>query len=74
MSSESTIYVQLVGEGTLVWRAVSAERRADGTWVILGSVPEYEEWEFVPGTAVRCEEKLLSGDELGLVAIEAVQA
>jgi hypothetical protein len=70
-SNQSTIYVALKGEGTLAWRPVSAIPQADGTWLLLGSVPDDEQWEFAPGMVVRCVEHLFQNGERSLVAAEA---
>jgi hypothetical protein len=52
------IYVQLINEGTTAYRPVLAERDQDGVftlppWPDYG--PEFEEWEFPPGSRVICE-------------------
>jgi len=39
MPSE-TIHISLLGEGTPVWRPVPAEQLLDGTFRILGEVPD----------------------------------
>lgn len=67
-----TIYVELFGEGTPVWRPVPAKRLSSGLFEILveSQIPAGEQWAFFPGAVVRCEERQLSG-ELSLVAIEA---
>jgi hypothetical protein len=64
------IYVALIGEGRPLWRAVPAEEVADGQFVVGGTVPEGERWEFVPGTRVRCTERTFSDGSCGLVAVE----
>ncbi|MFP5237117.1 MAG: hypothetical protein ACLGSD_14545 [Acidobacteriota bacterium] len=50
-----TIYIALLNEGTSVWRPIEAERLADGTYLILGPMPEDEEWEFKPRERVIVE-------------------
>ena len=55
-----TIYVALVNEGTDVWRPVEAEKVAENTFRLLGSIPSDEDWRFRPGDLVHCEEKELS--------------
>lgn len=60
MSTEATIYVKLLGEGTDAWRPVAATWLGDQVYRIEESAPydrEDEEWEFDPGTAVVCEER-----------------
>jgi hypothetical protein len=66
------IYVALLHESPPVWRAVPAEEVADGEFVLGGTVPEDEQWEFAPGTCVRCVERTFSDGSLGLVAVERV--
>jgi hypothetical protein len=62
MSELATIYMKLLGEGADVWRPVQAERIAPDIYLVLGPVPEDEEWAFPPGNLVRCAERALSGD------------
>ena len=71
----STIYVQLLDEGTDVWRPVSAELVSIETYRIVGDAPdpETERWEFAPGDLVRCRHQQLSGGEC-LVAYERVSS
>lgn len=67
------IYVALLGEATPLWRAVPAEEVAEGEFVLGGSVPANERWEFAPGTCVRCVERTFSDGSRGLVAVERVR-
>lgn len=68
-----TIYIELLDDGVEVWRPVKAERRQDGLYRILSTLPdETETWMFPPGSVVRCEEKTFSGGGKGLVARERV--
>ena len=67
---ETTIYVQLLDEGTDVWRPVRAIRTGDD-FTILGPMPGDEQWQFPPGSRVRCSLKNLSGGDC-LVATERV--
>jgi hypothetical protein len=60
MRPATLIYVALLGEDVDVYRPVQAELRPDGTYELLGEVPDDEQWEFVPGTVVRTERKALS--------------
>jgi len=67
------IYVRLIDEGTEVFRPVSAERVGDCLYR-LSAQPDYvpdEKWEFVPGTIVEGEKRVLSGEEV-LVATKAI--
>lgn len=61
-STKQEIYVRLLGEGTVVYRPVMAVHQGDGTYRVLatqGYDPEDEQWEFPPGSLVRCEERCL---------------
>jgi hypothetical protein len=68
------IYVALIGVGTPMWRAVPAEEMAEGEFVLGGTVPDGERWEFEPGTRVHCVERTFSDGSCGLVAVEQVPA
>jgi hypothetical protein len=68
---KNTIYVQLLGEGVLTFRPVTASQVAPNIYVIEGYEaydPEDEEWEFLPGDRVVVENKFFGG-ELILVAV-----
>jgi hypothetical protein len=69
----TTIYIYLEDEGTDVWRPVSAEPIGNNLFKIPEStkVPDYETWQFLPGTVVRCTFGKLSGGER-LIAVEKV--
>ena len=69
---EETIYILLLNEGVDVWRPVQGIRKNDDVFLIPVDceIPEYEEWEFTPGTLVKCREKIFSGGERALVAYE----
>ena len=65
------IYVQLLNEGSVAYRPVSANEITENIYKIDGSEcynPEDEEWEFLPGTCVLVEKQNLSGGAV-LVAI-----
>jgi hypothetical protein len=68
-----TIYVQLLNEGTICWRPTEALNLGNGQFELLAT-PGYdatdEEWEFLPGSIVRCEKQQLSSGEV-LVAVKA---
>jgi len=51
------IYVSLQGEGTVVWRPVSAEKLRKNVYRISEQPydRETESWEFEPGDVVLCE-------------------
>ena len=57
----TTIYVQLLEEGTKVYRPVAATRLPDGTFMITMARPDDEVWEFDTGSTVVCEQRVLSG-------------
>ncbi len=67
MPSE-TIHIRLLDEGTLVFRPVAAERLHDGTFRILGEVPDSEEWAFRPGEIVVTKGHMFSHGIEGIVA------
>jgi len=72
IDTEAVVYVQLLDEGTDVWRPVRATALPDGTFRLLEPDrydPNVETWEFPPSTKVRCvTRKFTDGDE-GLVAV-----
>ncbi|MCW5768995.1 MAG: hypothetical protein KIT19_09945 [Phycisphaeraceae bacterium] len=72
MKGVSTIFVALVNEGADCWRPIEASLQNDGSYLISGTVPESEEWEFAPGVRVVCEQRMFDGGELGLVAVRQV--
>jgi hypothetical protein len=55
-----TIYIRLLQEGTEVARPTQAVEIGNGLFQILAT-PDYhphdEEWEFLPGSVVRCESR-----------------
>lgn len=66
------IYVQLLNEGSVAYRPVSAYLIERSIYKIDGSEcynPEDEEWEFLPGMYVLVEEKKLNGENV-LVAVK----
>jgi hypothetical protein len=68
-----TIHVALARTPEDALRAVHAEARDDGTYVILSrnDDPESEEWQFPPGARVRCEQREIGGVDY-LIATELV--
>lgn len=69
------VYVQLLGEGTVVYRPAPAEPLGAHVVRLLtpeGYDPEDEEWEFKPGTTVRVVGRLLSEGEV-LAAVSEVE-
>lgn len=66
------IYIQLLNEGTKVYRPVNSEQIGENVFIVGGFDlydPEDELWEFSPGTVVLVSEKNLEGDFV-LVAIK----
>lgn len=66
---ETTIYVNLVGEGLNLLRSVKAEHVGRDFYRIIDEMPEGEKWEYQPGQVVRCKKTKLSTGK-GLVAFE----
>ena len=66
---ETSIYVNLVGEGLNMLRSVRAEHLGRDYYRIIESMPESEQWEYGPGQVVLCRKKNLSGGK-ALVAVE----
>lgn len=73
METTKQIFVALLNEGANVWRPVSATQIENNIFRLEGSVPNDEEWEFLPGQLVECEHKIFSGGSSGLVAVRATQ-
>ena len=69
---EEIIYVRLIDEGIEVSRPVSAQEISAGHFRIEGSIPDGENWEFVPGDIVTCI-KLEREDGSFLLAEEKIQ-
>jgi hypothetical protein len=67
--TQTLIHVRLLEEGSDVWRPATAEVTRSGGYRLTGSVPNYEQWEFAPGTTVRCEETRFDDGTIGLVAV-----
>jgi hypothetical protein len=71
----STIYIQLLNEGTTVYRPALGEILGNGIYKILATEnydPEDEEWEFLPGSIVKCENKKLERG-IFLVAVSKIE-
>jgi hypothetical protein len=64
-----TIYVALRDEAVDVWRPVDARRVGD-RYRIVSKTPPQEDWEFPPGSLVRCELRKLA-EGWSLVAVDA---
>ena len=66
---ETSIYVNLTGEGMNLLRSVRAEHLGRDYYRILDTMPADENWEYPPGAVVRCKKKNLSSGK-ALVAFE----
>jgi len=66
---EVSIFINLLGEGMNVLRAVRAEHLGRDYYIIIEPMPPGETWEYLPGQVVRCRKKNLSSGK-GLVAYE----
>jgi hypothetical protein len=67
-TTPQTVYVQLLNEGTEVWRPAPAIALTADVFELLrpeGYGETEEEWQFLPGTRVYCE---LRGNDLYAVA------
>ena len=69
-----TIYIELLNEGTVVYRPVQASPVGKDLYRIesINKDPEDEEWRFPKGAIVRCGIRKLSSTEEALVAIEEI--
>ncbi len=66
-----SIHVRLLNEGTDVTRPTKAMELGNGLFKILPTDdynPEDEEWEFIPGSTVRCQKKNDTSDILMAVS------
>jgi hypothetical protein len=72
LKTSQTIYIELLNEGTSVWRPVQAERLSQGICRILGDIPEGETWAFNPGEKVAIEQRVFSDGKAVSVAIHRV--
>jgi hypothetical protein len=73
-SATETIYVALMDAGADAWHPVVAVPRAGDLFLILSKNddPEAEHWQFSSGSLVRCEPRLIGGNEQ-LVAVELIR-
>jgi hypothetical protein len=66
------VYIKLLDEGTIVYRPVPAFRIDSNIYQINGNEfynPDDENWEFIPGTIVNVEPKILSGTSTSPVLV-----
>jgi hypothetical protein len=66
------IYVNLIGEGLNVLRAVQAENLGRDYYRIVEEMPEGETWQYGPGQVVKCKKRNLSSGK-AMVAYEEAQ-
>jgi hypothetical protein len=69
---EAMIYINLVGEGLNVLRAVRAENLGRDYYRIVEEMPEGETWQYGPNQVVRCKKRNLSSGK-AMVAFEEAQ-
>lgn len=67
VSNIKTIYIQLLDEGTVVYRPTKGLHVHRNVYRVLAT-PDYDEkderWEFAPGSLVYCEQETLSEKKL----------
>ncbi|HEY2979752.1 MAG TPA: hypothetical protein VGJ22_01110 [Anaerolineales bacterium] len=73
-TSAQQIFVELLDEGTIVYRPVSSAHVRDLVFKIEGKVPEGEAWAFMPGEIVECKSRQFSGGNIELIAIRALSS
>ena len=65
------VYMPVENEGSDCWRPVHADHvEGDVYEITVLEAPGEEEWRFLPGSRVRCSEKIFSDGQRGLVAFE----
>jgi hypothetical protein len=69
MTPATALLMPLLNEGTPVWRPVAAVPLDDGTYRIVGPVPDDEEWAFPPGRIVGSQLRVFDNGEERLVAV-----
>lgn len=73
-AKELTVYIRLLGEGTVAFRPTRGELLDDDVVKLLPCTdydPRDEDWEFPPESIVRCEKRCLGGDKL-LIAVSRI--
>lgn len=71
-SEPKVVYVQLMGEGTAVFRPTTAEMLDQRIARLLPTASynaDNEDWEFKPGAMVRVEDHVFASGECGLLAV-----
>jgi hypothetical protein len=69
MANTETIYIALLNEGTDVWRPVTAEPLDGRLCRLLGPMPDDEQWAFLPGAVVVCEQQTFPDGNQRAVAV-----
>ncbi len=70
---QAIIYITLLNEGTSVVRPTLGNRIKDNIFEVLPTEnydPNDEEWEFPPGSLVKCEEEEVASGKRLLIAVE----
>lgn len=73
MKVEKTIYIQLLNEGLITARPAYGQYIEANVFRVLQPEdydPEDEEWEFVPGSIVRCQETDWGDGRILYLAVE----
>ncbi len=68
MTDTATIFMQLLKEGSPVWRSVTAECINHDAFRVLGPMPDDETWAFVPGSVVTVVPHFFEDGRCGVVA------
>lgn len=63
-----TVHVALQEEGTTVWRPVDALHIKGSIYQLVGLVPDQEQWQFMPGQIVECQERTTADGNIFLLA------
>ena len=72
MMRRATIFVELTSEAVDDWRAVVAVEERPGVYRLPREQLPGESWAFAPGSRVRCESRVLSGQRRLVVSALAV--
>lgn len=67
--TSTVLLMALLNEGTEVWRPVAVKTLDDGTYQILGPMPDDEQWTFVPGSIVASRLRTFSDGKEHPVAV-----
>lgn len=64
---KTIVYIPLLNEGTPTFRPTNGIEMGDDYYKVLPTKnynPEDEEWEFPPGTVVKCQKEIREGQEV----------